>query len=110
MKSLLEKSGETIELKKEDIPVITMPAERSLLLRLYAMPDSVQTAYDKNAPHVICDYLFKLAQDFNLFYHDCPIKDASEAEKKSRLALTKYALSVALKMAYVLGLKVPDKM
>jgi arginyl-tRNA synthetase len=74
------------------------------------MPDSVQTAYDNNAPHVICDYLFKLAQDFNLFYHDCPIKDASNEEKKSRLALTKYALTVALKMADVLGLKVPDKM
>ena len=110
MKSLLEKSGVSLELKKDDVPVITLPAERQLLLRLYAMPDSVQTAYDNNAPHVICDYLFKLAQDFNLFYHDCPIKDASGEEKKSRLALTKYALTVALKMADVLGLKVPDKM
>ena len=110
MKSLLEKSGESLILKKEDVPVITDSAERKLLLRLYAMPDSVQTAYDNNAPHVICDYLFKLAQDFNLFYHDCPIKDASESEKKARLALTKYTLSVALKMADVLGLKVPDKM
>ncbi len=110
MKSLLEKSGVSLDLKKDDIPVITLPAERQLLLRLYAMPDSVQTAYDNNAPHVICDYLFKLAQDFNLFYHDCPIKDASDEEKKSRLALTKYALTVALKMADVLGLEVPDKM
>ncbi len=110
MKSLLEKSGVSLDLNKDDIPVITLPAERQLLLRLYAMPDSVQTAYDNNAPHVICDYLFKLAQDFNLFYHDCPIKDASNEEKKSRLALTKYALTVALKMADVLGLKVPDKM
>ena len=38
------------------------------------------------------------------------IKDAEESVQKSRLALTKYALTVALKMADVLGLKVPDKM
>ena len=110
MKSLLEKSGETVELTKADVPVVSHPAERQLLLRLYAMPDSIQTAYDNNAPHVVCDYLFKLAQDFNLFYHDCPIKDAEPAVQKSRLALTKYALTVALKMADVLGLQVPDKM
>lgn len=110
MKSLLEKSGEPMALTAADVPVITHPAERQLLLRLYAMPDSIQTAYDNNAPHVVCDYLFKLAQDFNLFYHDCPIKDAELTVQKSRLALTKYALTVALKMADVLGLQVPDKM
>lgn len=110
MKSLLEKAGVPADLNVSDIPVITESAERQLLLRLYAMPDSVQTAYDNNAPHVICDYLFKLAQDFNLFYHDCPIKGTNEDMQKSRLALTKYALTVALKMADILGLQVPDKM
>lgn len=110
MKSLLERAGETIELSENDKVEISHPAERQLLLRLYSMPDSVQTAYDNNAPHVICDYLFKLTQDFNLFYHDCPIKGTEECVQKSRLALTKYALTVALKMADVLGLKVPDKM
>ncbi len=74
------------------------------------MPDSLQTAYDNNAPHVICDYLFKLAQDFNLFYHDCPIKSAEETTRRSRLALTKYTLQMGLKMADLLGLQVPDKM
>ena len=110
MKSLLEKAGVSQEITDKDIPVISHPAERQLLLRLFAMPDSVQTAYDNDAMHVICDYLFKLAQDFNLFYHDCPIKDAEPVVQAARLALTKYALRVSLKMADVLGLKVPDKM
>lgn len=110
MKSLLEKAGVSSEITVTDVPVITHPSERQLLLRLFAMPDSVQTAYDNDAMHVICDYLFKLAQDFNLFYHDCPIKDAQKDIQSSRLALTKYALKVALKMADVLGLEVPDKM
>ncbi len=110
MKSVLDKLGASGILTKADTVTITAPAERQLLLRLYALPDSVQTAYDNRAPHVIADYLFKLAQDFNLFYHDCPIKDADEETQKSRLALTKYALHVAEACADMLGLQIPDKM
>lgn len=110
MKSLLEKTGETPDLSPSDTVIVTAPAERQLLLRLYALPDSVQTAYDNRAPHAIADYLFKLAQDFNLFYHDCPIKDADPEVRQSRLTLTKYTLHVALAMAHLLGLQVPDKM
>ncbi len=110
MKSVLEKMGETPTISADDVVTVTAPAERQLLLRLYALPDSVQTAYENRTPHVICDYLFKLCQDFNLFYHDCPIKGAPEAVQKSRLALTKYTLHVAQTMAAVLGLRVPDKM
>jgi len=110
MKSVLEKMQVGPNLSKEDIVIITTPAERQLLLRLYALPDAVQTAYDNRAPHVIADYLYKLCQDFNLFYHDCPIKDAKPDVQKSRLALTKYALHIGTMMANLLGLKVPDKM
>ena len=110
MKSVLEKMGATREITDLDKMTITESAERQLLLRLYQMPESLQTAYDNNAPHVICDYLYKLAQDFNVFYHDCPIKDAEETVKITRLALTKYALAMGEKMAWILGLRVPEKM
>lgn len=110
MKSVLEKLGAGEEISQADQIVLTHPAERALLLRLYQMPESMQTAYDNNAPHVVCEYLYKLAQDFNTFYHDCPIKGADDKTKASRLALTKYALKMGLKMAWLLGLKVPNKM
>ena len=110
MKSVLEKMKASSDLSKEDALILTMPAERQLLLRLYALPEAVQTAYDNRAPHVIADYLYKLCQDFNLFYHDCPIKDAAPEVQKSRLALTKYALHIGMIAADLLGLKVPDKM
>lgn len=106
MKSILEKLGEP----KDETLTITNPAERKLLLNLYTFPENVQIAYDNRAPHVITDYLYKLCQDFNLFYHDCPIKDADEQTKNSRLNLLKYTLKVALICADMLGLKVPNKM
>ena len=110
MKSVLGKMGENKTFTPDDFVQITTPAERQLLLRLYALPDSVQTAYDNRTPHVLADYLFKLAQDFNLFYHDCPIKGTDEQTQKSRLTLTKYTLHIAEKVADLLGLQVPEKM
>ncbi|MBQ3695617.1 MAG: arginine--tRNA ligase [Alphaproteobacteria bacterium] len=106
MKSVLEKLGKP----KDDTLTITNPAERKLLLNLYTFPENVQIAYDNRAPHVIADYLYKLCQDFNLFYHDCSIKDADESTKNSRLNLLAYTLKVALLCADMLGLKVPNKM
>ena len=106
MKSVLEKLGEP----KDDTLTITNAAERKLLLNLYTFPENVQIAYDNRAPHVIADYLYKLCQDFNLFYHDCPIKGADEQTQNSRLNLLKYTQKVALICADMLGLKVPNKM
>ena len=106
MKSVLEKLGapQNNELH------LTHPAERKLLLNLYTFPENVQIAYDNRAPHVIADYVYKLCQDFNLFYHDCPMKEADESTKNSRLMLVTYTLKVALICADMLGLEVPDKM
>ena len=106
MKSILEKLGAP----KDDALTITNLVERKLLLNLYTFPENVQIAYDNRAPHVIADYLYKLCQDFNLFYHDCPIKDTDLATQTSRLNLVAYTLKVALICADMLGINVPNKM
>ena len=106
MKSVLEKLGAP----KNETLTITNPAERKLLLNLYTFPENVQIAYDNRAPHVIADYLYKLCQDFNLFYHDCSIRDTDDIMRNSRLNLVSYTLKVALLCADMLGLEVPDKM
>ncbi|MDD3669110.1 MAG: arginine--tRNA ligase [Alphaproteobacteria bacterium] len=107
MKAVLDKVGAA----GDKTPVMCAhPAERALLLRLYAFPDAVQAAYANRAPHMLADYVFKLAQDFNLFYHDCPIRDAGARTRAARLALTQYTLRAAQSVADILGLMVPDKM
>jgi len=107
MKSVLEKVGKV----DIDTPLtITHPAERKLILRLLAFPTAVQAAYDARAPHIIADYLYNIAGDFNLFYHDCPIKTASDTERTCRLALTALTLRIATTCADLLGLKIPKKM
>ena len=106
MKSVLEKLGKP----KNNTLTITNSTERKLLLNLYTFPENVQIAYDNRAPHVIADYLYKLCQDFNGFYHDCPIKEADTSTQTSRLNLVVYTLKIAQLCADMLGIKVPDKM
>lgn len=90
---------------------LTEPAERVLLMRLYQMPEFFQTAYQDEAPHVICDYLYKLTQDFNVFYHDCPIRDAHDRSVRfTRFLLTATAYRIAFDMARIIGLEVPEIM
>ena len=107
MKSVLEKVG----MANTNAPLtITHPAERKLILRLLAFPTVIQAAYDARAPHIIADYLYNVAGDFNLFYHDCPIETTTDTERASRLALTALTLRIATTCADLLGLQVPEKM
>ena len=107
MKSILDKIG--IVDANTSIQ-ITNSSERKLILNLLAFPTAVQAAYDARAPHIIADYLYGIASDFNLFYHDCPIKTAIDTDRTSRLALTALTLRIASTAADLLGLKIPDRM
>ena len=56
--------------------------ELSLLRTLYKFPEVVETAALNYQPHLICNFLFDLAQKFNSFYNNVPIlmknSDSSE--------------------------------
>ncbi|MDA1079917.1 MAG: arginine--tRNA ligase [bacterium] len=49
------------------------PAEKDVLLYLNSYSDTVKTAATTFAPHLLCTYLFGLAQRFSRFYESCPI-------------------------------------
>ncbi|MCB1721817.1 MAG: arginine--tRNA ligase, partial [Alphaproteobacteria bacterium] len=62
-------------------------------------------------PHVLCDYAYRLAQEFSSFYGNCHIlSEEDEALRASRLtlcALTHRQLCLVLS---VLGIEVPERM
>ena len=62
--------------------------DRALALLLCEMPDHFDNGLKNYTPHVICDYVFKLAQEFSSFYAACHImSEEDKALKNSRLAL-----------------------
>ncbi len=59
-------------------------------------------------PHILCQYLYELAGSFSSFYEACPILNAEETTKNSRLklALTAKTLKQGLDL---LGIKTVER-
>lgn len=66
--------------------LIINPEELSLLRTLYKFPEVVEEAGKNYAPNLICNFLFDLAQKFNLFYTKHPI--LKPAKNTSEVALS----------------------
>jgi arginyl-tRNA synthetase len=87
------------------------PAERTLALRLARFGETVEQLASDLSPHVLCTYLFELAQEFMRFYEACPVLAAEdEATRLGRMRLcdlTARTLRVGL---HLLGIEVVERM
>ncbi len=90
--SVLEKAREaaaqTTSISSQP-PTVLEPAERGLLLKIGAWQTTITTALTHDNPSAIAHYAYDLAQNFNTFYHACPILES--AQREWRLALTNAA-------------------
>ena len=85
--------------------------ERDLVLLLGQLPDAVSVAIARRAPNELCDFAFRLAQEFSRFYGACHIlSESDEALKGSRLALSRIALRELELLLSLLGIEIPEKM
>jgi arginyl-tRNA synthetase len=84
--------------------------EEALLRVFYQFPEIIISAAENFGPHLICQYLFGLAQKFNLFYQKHRILKPKKGSKEFRLFLTETTASI-LKMGLdLLGIDVLDRM
>ena len=79
--------------------------ERMLARTITQFPDVVSEAAENFAPNSLCTYLFRLAQEFNLFYAHNPILGDTK-----RLALTSATAQVLKNGLYLLGIDVLEQM
>jgi arginyl-tRNA synthetase len=92
-------------------PVIRSAEERALALRLLGLGDAMQSAEDKRAPNVLCEYAFTLAQEFSRFYAEHHIlSETDQALRAARLGLYKLTLATMTKVLDILGIEVPARM
>jgi len=61
-------------------------------------------------PHILCQYLYELAGVFSSFYEVCPILNAEEAVKNSRLCLVALTARTLKQGLDLLGIKTVEKM
>lgn len=94
-----------------DTPQSVTPNEEELsLLRLFPrFIEAIEAAAMQYAPNLLCNYLFTLAQAYNLFYQKHQILKADEETKKFRLTLTQSAAQVLKNGLAILGIETVEK-
>jgi arginyl-tRNA synthetase len=105
--SLLAKAGA----HDGDAEFLMEDPDTDLALVLLQFTDKYEMAMKQNAPHILCDHIYSLAQAFSQFYGQCHIMSEENAVlKDSRLrlcALTLEHLKLGLEL---LGIDVPSRM
>jgi arginyl-tRNA synthetase len=110
IRSIFRRAGISVEDAAGGPIAIAEPAERALTLKLLGLGEAVETVAAALEPHRLTTYLFELATAFTDFYEACPVLQADEAVRASRLALcalTARALTLGLDL---LGIRVPERM
>jgi arginyl-tRNA synthetase len=110
-KSILRKASLTRS-SYPHLDSVKFTAEEMALLRLlYRFPEVVQEAAEKFSPNLVCNFVFDLAQRYNLFYNTSPVlKAESEEVKNFRLLLTASVAQVIKNGLSLLGIAAPEKM
>lgn len=82
--------------------------ERTLVRKLGEYTDVVNKAVEELAPHVVCTYLYELAQEFNRFYEQNRV--VGDAREQIRLNLVSVYADTLKKGLNLLGIHAPEKM
>ena len=101
-----------INFKKLGNNAVLLQHETELVLAKYLLQlDEVISSVEQDLlPNRLCEYLFELSQKFNQFYDRCPILQAEEPQRTSRLILcdlTARTLKLGLSL---LGIQVLERM
>ncbi|MFI3256499.1 MAG: DALR anticodon-binding domain-containing protein, partial [Psittacicella sp.] len=83
--------------------------EKRLALKVIKFSETIDQLVKDYTPHILCLYLYNLANTFSSFYENCNILNAEENIKESRLALAMQTARVLACGLDLLGIKVTDK-
>ncbi|MEQ4986656.1 arginine--tRNA ligase [Proteus sp. fly-1089] len=85
--------------------------EKQLALRLVQFDETIMQVAREGTPHVMCAYLYDLAQTFSGFYENCPILSAEdENTRQSRLKLARLTARTLKQGLDTLGIETVDRM
>ena len=84
--------------------------EYRLLKKLGEFPEKVENAADQREPAKIANYLSTLCEEFNSFYHECPVIDAEEETRKRRIRIVDLFINVTDQGLELLGIEPLEEM
>lgn len=111
VRGISREGGIDFENLSDDVKVsLTETAELELAKQLLKFEDVLESVVEEFLPNRICEHLFELGQKFNQFYEACPVLNAEEPQRTSRLLLcnlTARQLKIGLNL---LGIPLVDRM
>lgn len=109
IKSLLRKAAE--QGAEPGDKIILNDITRPLALLLTELPDVFVLAMRNYTPHVLCDYVYRLANAFSSFYANCHILSEQDTELRgSHLRLSALVLAQLSLVMDLLGIDIPERM
>ncbi len=84
--------------------------ERALAVKLCQFEEAIQQVINDGMPHFMCAYLYELAGIFMSFYEACPILNAEDALKESRLQLALSTAATLKQGLELLGIETLERM
>ncbi len=89
----------------------TCDAERDLALSLIKFSHILTETVKKDAPSILCQYIYEISNKFNAFYHNKKIlAETNETILHSLISLITLTLNVLDTSINLLGFKAPEKM
>ncbi len=84
--------------------------EKRIMLCMADFYRIIEQAYEKNAPYIICNYIYELSNLFNTFYNKTKILEEEENNAKSYINLINLMQMILEKCIDLLGFSAPDRM
>jgi len=111
IQTLLNKDNSIPEATSKDWESLDDPTEIQIMRTMHKYFDILNKAAEMRAPHVISEYVYDLAKQFNSYYAQVQINGAeSDTLKRARRTLS-YKVGVVIKKSLnVLGISVVDRM
>lgn len=113
IKSLLAKVKEQNMMPAQDQRILPGESgtETEVMLALSKWKETVEAAYQEQAPHKLCQFVYELSDAYNKFYHENKIIGQEEADiRASWIRLSRLTGDVLETAMDLLGLEAPERM
>lgn len=107
----IARAGEIDFDKLDNVSVsLEHPTEVELAKQLLRFDDVLESVVNEFLPNRICEFLFDLSQKFNQFYEACPVLNAAEPIRTSRLILCDLTARTIRQGLTLLGIPIVERM
>lgn len=110
--SILRKAGD-IDYSAGDPSLLRHPSEIALIREMLRLPEIIELAAARLAPHHLTYYAMELASAFHAFYRDCRVLSSlpeDEAITRARLKLVAATKLVLARVLKLMGMSAPESM